>query len=63
MNHDDLVRHLSSYSDLMIRDFKIDHARRYLRGCIKVWRDAYGEDIAVHMGKIIKQKFDAKGQQ
>lgn len=58
MNHDDLIRHLSYYSDQMIRDFGRDHGRRYLRGCIPVWRDAYGNDLAVQMGLIIKQKLE-----
>lgn len=58
MNHDDLIRHLTYYSELMIRDLGKDYGRRYLRGCIPVWREAYGDDLAGHMGKIIKQKLD-----
>lgn len=58
MNRDELIRHLNYYADLMIRDFGLPHARNYLRGCIPIWRDAYGTDIASHMGKLIKQKLD-----
>lgn len=58
MNHDDLIRHLTYYSELMIRDFGRDHGRRYLRRCIPVWNEHYGKDVGSHMAKIIKQKLD-----
>lgn len=59
MNHEVIIRHLTYYSELMIKDFGAPHARIYLRGCIPIWREAYGADIATHMGQIIKQKLDA----
>lgn len=60
MNHDDLVRHLSYYSDLMLRDLGRDYGRRYLRRCIPVWREHYGKDVADHMGRLIRQKLDGQ---
>lgn len=57
MNHDAIIRHLTYYADLMIKDLREDHARSYLRGCIPVWRESYGEDVAAQMGRIIAQRF------
>ena len=61
MTHADTIRHLTTFSETMIRDLKPDHARIYLRGCIPVWRESYGKDIAGHMAQIIKIKLDATG--
>lgn len=59
MNHDALIRHLTYYADLMIKDLRDQHARSYLRGCILVWRNAYGDDVAAQMSAVIsKRLFD-----
>lgn len=58
MNHDTLIRHLTSYSETMIKDLKPDHARSYLRGCIQVWREAYGADVADQMTAIIRKRLN-----
>ncbi len=60
MNHDTLIRHLSDYATTMLKDLGTEHGRRYLRGCIPVWRDAYGEDVARQMGQIIKAKLEQR---
>lgn len=57
MNHDAIIRHLSDYAETMIKDLKPDHARSYLRSCIPVWREAYGQDVANQIGRIIADKF------
>lgn len=57
MNHDALIRHLTYYADLMIKDLRDQHARRYLRSCIPVWRDAYGDDVAAQMAAVIGKRF------
>lgn len=57
MNHDTLIRHLTYYADLMIKDLREPHARSYLRGCITIWREHYGEDLAREMGLIIAMRF------
>ncbi len=62
MNHDTLIRHLTYYADLMIKDLREPHARRYLRGCIPVWRDAYGTDVSREMGEIIRQRFESNSK-
>lgn len=59
MNHETIIRHLTYYSDMMIKDFGPVGGRRYLRGCIPIWREAYGIDVANHMAMIIKQRLDA----
>lgn len=61
MNHETIIRHLTAYAETMIRDLKPDHARSYLRGCIPIWREHYGDDVARQMGQIIKLKLDAAG--
>lgn len=61
MNHSDLIRHLTYYADLMIKDLREPHARRYLRGCIPVWREAYGDDVSKQMGQIILEKLNKAG--
>lgn len=58
MNHDTLIRHLTYYAELMLKDLRQDHARRYLRGCIKVWREAYGADVADQMAAIIRKRLN-----
>jgi len=63
MNHDTIIRHLSYYADLMIKDLREPHARSYLRGCIPIWRTHYGEDVAKQMGEIIKSKFKGRASQ
>ena len=62
MNHDTLIRHLTYYADLMIKDLREPHARRYLRGCIPVWREAYGADVSREMGEIIRQRFESNSK-
>lgn len=62
MNHDTLIRHLSDYAETMIKDLKPDHARSYLRGCIPVWRDAYGTDVSREIGEIIRQRFESNSK-
>lgn len=58
MNHDTLIRHLTYYADLILKDLRRDHARSYLRGCIPVWRESYGADVAREMGQIIRLRFE-----
>lgn len=58
MNHEAIIRHLTYYSDMMIKDFGLVGGRRYLRGCIPIWCEAYGADISAHMAQLIKQKLD-----
>lgn len=59
MNHSTLIRHLTYYADLMIKDLPEKDARSYLRGCIPVWKEHYGDDVAREMGQIIRQRFES----
>jgi hypothetical protein len=63
MNHDALIRHLTHYADLMIKDLLEQHARSYLRGCIPVWREHYGTDVAREMGQLIKVKLEKSSKE
>ncbi len=62
MNHDDLVRHLAYHVDLSLKDFGPVHGRNYLRGAIRVWREAYGDDLANHMLAMINGRLQKLNQ-
>ncbi len=58
MNHDDLIRHLTYFAELTIKDIGYTYGRQYLLGCIRVWREAYGDGVSGHMARIIRDKLN-----
>lgn len=61
MNHETIIRHLSYYANLMIKDLGAKSARGYLSQCITLWHECYGEAVATEMRMTIEKLLQDHG--
>lgn len=47
-----MEEHLKEHCRTIVKDFGKEWGRRILRGCIPVWREAYGETVT---GRVITE--------
>lgn len=56
----DLRKHLEHYAAQQLATHGKKASRPYLKRCVTLWRERYGDQIADHMTRYIRALFAAK---